>query len=469
MYYRIKDIYRLRGWQHSTCVLITWFGKIVKALTPEEFSLLLMCDGVTALDNNLNEEEKETLKQMLSNGWIDALDEPNPLTEQQNYRFFDNRYFSSVLWSITGQCNFKCRHCYLDAPSAHLGEQTLDEMLNTIDQLADCGIYCVDLTGGEPFVRSDFWEIVEHLMKRGIAIGKIYTNGWLLNEEILNRFDLYGRKVAFSFSFDGLGWHDWMRGVEGAEERTIRAIKLCINRGFPADVEMCLHAGNASGFRDTVNYLASIGIQDLKVATVVNTPLWQKNADGNAQTREEYFETIMNYIPFFFQDKMPMHILLGSAIELFKESKKYRIVCEKGDGQEEHCSMQYLCNAARMSAYISPEGRFLPCMAIASSKIQDRFPLIRDLGVKQCISDSYYMNFIAQRVKTLFTSNTKCEECEFRYRCCGGCRANAILEEEDGDLFSVDQEACFLFENGYPDKFHKAADEAIAKYCEKES
>ena len=59
-----------------------------------------------------------------------------------------------------------------------------------------------------------------------MVIGKIYTNGWLLNEEVLDQFASRGMKPQISVSFDGVGWHDWMRGIQGAEERTLNALRL---------------------------------------------------------------------------------------------------------------------------------------------------------------------------------------------------------------------------------------------------
>ena len=265
MYYRLSDNYRLRGWQHLTSVLINQWGKKVSILSPTDFTIIMLCDGETPENDFPTDKEFQTrLKQLTEMGWIELLNEPKPLLEEQVYQYFDNRYFSSILWSITGKCNFKCRHCYMDAPDAQLGELSLDQIKTTIDQLADCGIRSIHITGGEPFVRPDFWEIIKYMLSREILIEKIYTNGWLLDKSVFEKFEELKIHPAISISFDGLGWHDWMRRVPHAEEKAINALKLCVAHKNPVDVEMCIHKGNVNIMRDTINFLSSVGVPAIK-------------------------------------------------------------------------------------------------------------------------------------------------------------------------------------------------------------
>lgn len=70
----------------------------------------------------------------------------------------------------------------------------------------------VSLTGGEALTRRDFFEIVDALLEHGIVITLIYSNGALVNENVLKEFE--NRKIwpGFNISFDGVeGWHDWLR------------------------------------------------------------------------------------------------------------------------------------------------------------------------------------------------------------------------------------------------------------------
>lgn len=464
MYYALAPSYLLRGWQNATSVIVRKTADTNLALGNREFALINLCDGETDLENYISDpKDFKFLADMEDKGIIIRSEEKKPIQEDQKYRYYENRYFSSILWSITGKCNFRCRHCYMDAPESKLGELPIDEMKDIVDQVYECGIRLFDLTGGEPFVRRDFWELVDYIIDKGMYIGKIYTNGWLLNEEVIRKLKERNIRPNFSLSFDGLGWHDWMRGMPGAEDRAIKALKLCQEAGLYTDVEICLHKGNIHKLRETINFLASIGVTAVKTGNVVNTPLWLKNSEGYSLSRKEYYDACLQYVSDFYEDGMPMNVLLGGAIRMQAHEKKYSAVMVKALS-EESCKESFLCGAARFSAYITPEGRFVPCMSITSMEEQNKFPLIRDIGVKRCMSDGYYLDFIGKRVKDLFERNKKCRECKYRVQCCGGCRACA-MQAGNGDWFDCDPEVCFLFENDYPQKFMDAAETAIEKYC----
>ena len=126
----------------------------------------------------------------------------------------------------TRKCNYRCRHCLVSAPNAHHPQLPLQDFLHIIREIAVCGINRVDITGGEPFLRSDFEEIVKELSSFNIDIGTVFTNASLLTEDVLQMLKKYHQYPAFQLSFDGLGHHDWLRGVEGAELEADKAFRL---------------------------------------------------------------------------------------------------------------------------------------------------------------------------------------------------------------------------------------------------
>lgn len=466
MYYRLQDDHALRGWEKMNTVLIRRPRNIYKPLKPEEFNLLMLCDGETELaDIPLTEAQKSLLEEYLEKGTLVQLTEPKPLLEDQIYRYYPNRFVRSCFWSVTGRCNFKCRHCYMDAPEGTLGELSHEEAMELIDQMADCGVLRVDITGGEALVRRDFWQLVDHILSYRMTIGQLYTNGWLLNEGVLDGFEKRGLKPEISISFDGIGWHDWMRGVNGAEQAALKALSLCKKRGFPMNVEMCVHKGNRNTLRETVNRLAEIGVPALRFGFVSETELWKKNSEGNSMSRGEYLDAMIDYIPQFFADGMPMNLLMGGVAELKKSSREYKVVSERYSGTED-CLNCHLCGATRYSCYITPEGRLLPCMPMTACKEQEMFARFQDIGLRAGLSESFYMQFVDKRVRDLLAANEKCDSCKYKYNCGGGCRAAAL--QQTGDLLGADMDLCFQWENGYVEKIHKVADEAIEKYCGKE-
>ena len=464
MYYRLNSGYILRGFQKATGVMIQRSKNLIQILKPQQFNVLMLSDGVTPVDVTLlTGKEKAELQKLQQNNVITAMQEPAPLDEDQLYRYYDNRIIKSVFWSVTGRCNFRCRHCYMDAPTGMLGEMGHEEAMHFIDEMAECGVLKVDITGGEPFIRKDFWELIDRMLEHRITIGQVYTNGWLLNDQILDEFERRGLKPEFSISFDGLGWHDWMRGVPGAEKRALEALALLKKRGFISTVEMCIHKGNVSSIRATALRLAELGISSLRIGTVASSDLWKKNSQGYDMTNREYTEALIDYIPRFFEDGMPCNLLLGGIVRLKKDSTDYQVIPETRECTEQECENRYLCGSVRMNCYVTPEGRLLPCMPMTSCEEQNQFPLVQEIGLKKGLSDSFYMQFVNSRVKDFLAANEECNACPHKLQCRGGCRATALMETHD--LWGKDSMQCMLWQNNYPARIREVADAAIAKYC----
>ena len=460
----LKPQYSLRGWIGMPYALRS--ESSVKPLGRNEFNALLLCDGQRDLDSlTLSDEIRQALAFFEKESVIEFLEAPHELEPDQYYKHYDNRYFKDVFWSITGKCNFRCRHCYLDAPDAAFGEISTGEAFSIINQMVDCGISHVLLTGGEPFVRKDFWKIIDRLCENNIQIDQVYTNGWLLTEEVLDKFFEREQSPDFCLSFDGLGWHDWMRGVKGAEEAALRALQLCVDKGFSTSVEMCVHKGSMHSLRETVLKLAGIGVRSLKVSDIMSTDLWLMHSEGYETTIRDYFDAMLEYIPHFYEDGMPMNICLGGVVRLRKGSTEYYPVAEFDEGTEK-CLQRHICGAARSGCYIGPDGRLLPCMPIASAREKDLFPLVQEIGLKQALKESYYMQYVNRKVKDLLEVCATCRECPYHLRCGGGCRAEAVMYGEK-DLMGPDPYRCIMWKDGYLDKLHAVCDAAIAEHCRK--
>ncbi len=463
MYYKLKPVYILRGWNKMAWTLVQRPRNQVRKLNQKEFQTLLLCDGSTDFESEyISDEIKTVLHQFEAEKIVETCEKVDILMDDQYYHYYDNRFVRSIFWSVTGRCNFRCRHCYMDAPSGSLGELSNGQAIALIDQMAECGVLRVDITGGEPFVRKDFWELVDRILSYKITIGQVYTNGWLINDIVLDEFEKRMLRPEFSISFDGIGCHDWMRGVKGAEEAVVRALELCKKRKFFTDIEMCIHKGNLCMLRESVLQMAKLGVTSMKCGLVAETELWKKNGEGNTLNYRAYVEAMIDYIPHFYEDGMPMNLMLGGVISLYKNSSQYEIVAESYNGTEKYLR-HHLCGAVRYSCYITPEGRLLPCMPMTACKEQELFPLVQDIGLKQGLNDGFYMNIVDSRVEDLLAVNTECAACEHKYVCGGGCRASAL--EQDGDLMGCDRNYCMLWKEGYIDRIREVTEAAIAKYC----
>ncbi len=143
----------------------------------------------------------------------------------------------AVIWLMNSRCNLSCIHCYASRFLA-LRELSLEQKLKLIEELAECGVYYVGLTGGEPLISEDLEPCLRKIHECGLECS-INTNGTLLNEknaQLLKRYDVYvflsidGASREVHERIRGRGtWDPLMRGAEilrreGIEFSTVMAI-----------------------------------------------------------------------------------------------------------------------------------------------------------------------------------------------------------------------------------------------------
>ena len=456
--YRLKRPWALRGWDKLPYALVNDETKRVVFVSREEFEALSLCDG--SIDVSwafVPPETRELVERIAELGVAEACADGEEVEGWQRYRKYDCRYVKMAHWSITGRCNYRCRHCYMSAPDAKYGELDHDTCMRIIDELADCGVYRMSITGGEPLVRSDFWELIDHMLERGMRIMMIYSNGALVTDEFLDGLEARGIRPEINMSFDGVGWHDWLRGIPGAEETVVAAFKRCQERGFPTAAELCLHKGNLGCLRESVNLLAGLGVHSLKVNPVSNVGNWAEQGEDHSIGTEQAFEAYLDYVPQFFEDGSPMTVHLGGFFMCRKGERVWRDVSRRFCG-DENALKTYVCGHARQVMYLSADGRVLPCMALSGMDAQEQFPLLGRQSLKECLSDSAFIDLVTLSLADYLAANPECQGCEHRYSCGAGCRASALNSHPDSWL-GRDEAFCLMYKGGYLERLARLMEE----------
>ncbi|MCR5764967.1 MAG: radical SAM protein [Treponema sp.] len=451
-YYRIKDRYLLRGWKKLPYALLDSKSGRVLFFKEQEFNALLLCAGKIS-DESINflPSYRSIIEKLCESELVEKLSNPRPLNKNQEYKEYPSRYLNNAHWSVTGKCNYKCKHCYMSAPHAKYGELPLKDCIRIVEQLAECGVFSVSLTGGECLVRKDFFKIVDALLANNIKITTVYSNGHLVTENILSKFEERNIHPEFNMSFDGVGWHDWMRGINGAEESVIRAFRLCRERGFPTQAELCLHKGNVKTLRESVNLLAACGCQFLKVNTVMSTGEWIANGCSDyTLSSKEAFDAYLEYLPYYYEDGKPMEIMLGGLFHSGNGRKGYfipGIKCSDKIDSSNYC----VCAHARTSLYITAEGRMAPCMPLSGNdELLKNLPDLCRESLNDALDDSSYMDLIDKRLSVYLLHNSECASCKWKFQCLAGCRGVAM--QQTGDYLGKDESSCLIFKGGYRDK-----------------
>ena len=162
MRYILDRRYRFRGWYGAPYGIYDTRERTASFFGEDLYRLLMRCDAVQEI-GDADDRQRRFLGRMLAEGIIREAGFWDFLAEEQKYRAYPARYRREAHWSVTGECNLKCRHCFMSAPHAKHGSPTREQIVRIADQLAECGVFPVSITGGEPLIRRDLPEIIDLL------------------------------------------------------------------------------------------------------------------------------------------------------------------------------------------------------------------------------------------------------------------------------------------------------------------
>lgn len=319
----------------------------------------------------------------------------------------DNQLFA-VQFELTFRCNEKCKHCYCIVDKARQ-ELTTEEIKKILDDLYDMNCFEVTFTGGDPFVRSDTFEILKYAKSKGFLI-TIFTNGNLLSDsDLLFIKSLDIKAIHFSVYSDKPEKHDEFTQVPGSWQKTINAIKKCVMLGIPTNIKICTLDWNINDIGGILKLA-----EDLGTTAQVSLSITPKN-DG---------------------DMSPTNLRL-KAIEDYA-----KVMMDVNEHIEIHCSNDYtklrpdngaICGAGRNSLNISPYGDVYPCNSFLYKCGNLR---------EQSIKDIWETSDVLKKVRGYTIDKVKgCKGCpELRY--CNFCPGSAFLEK--GDPLIKYDEACIL-------------------------
>ena len=464
MRYILSEQYGLRGWQKLPYGVMDLESREVRFVPKDVFFFLLKCDGRTELEEVQEEAVKKFEEDALANGVIRPAKRLDYLNEEQLYYIYPCRYKRLVQWSVTGFCNMKCRHCFMSAPNRKHGNPSHEELMNIVDQLSECGIAEVGITGGEPLIRPDFWQIVDALKEKKIHIDVIYTNGLLVNDRFIEEYQKRNLRAGVQMSFDGFGMHDWLRGVEGAEEAVKRAFALLQKNHIRTSAAMCLHRKNAHTIRETVRWLAEHGVLSLKINRIQEVGAWAESEVDIRLTAEETVHAYADYIPQFFEDNAPLSLILDGDFSFEKETETAHISFLRPCPKEEE-GFRLSCPSLAKSFYIGAEGMVCPCMMMADLPFSDTFPNLHVTPLKEILGESTLMKLTQVKIKEVRDGNEECRKCEHLDKCSGGCRQAALAQT--GSYYGAEHSACEFFRNGWDQLIQQAMEQPYQDYLKR--
>jgi AdoMet-dependent heme synthase len=337
----------------------------------------------------------------------------------------------SVSWNLTQRCNLFCTHCYMSAfPHADISQDfTTDECFKVIDDMAKVNpaLFLI-LTGGEPLVRKDIFDIAGYASDKGFTC-VLGTNGVLLGKQEARRMRESGLQGA-SISLDSVDpqRHDGFRQLAGSWKSAIRGIGHLKEEGLDFSLHMSVMSWNVSEIPPMIELARNIGAKVLNFFFLVQTGRGENLID----ILPSQYREILTYLaraqgvgtqetnPGLFQNfDDPWTSSAGQMGDLILRAKcapHFRKVIYELDPNSPLLKnyAQGSCPAGKHYCRITPEGDITPCpyMPVSAGNLRKQpfdeiwntSPVLNDLREPQL--------------------GGRCGECEFS-QICGGCRCRA--------------------------------------------
>ncbi len=165
-----------------------------------------------------------------------------------------------VIWNLVRRCNLTCKHCYsISADKDFPGELTTQEVNTVMDDLKGFHVPVLILSGGEPLLRPDIFEISRRAKAMGFYVG-LSTNGTLIDEGNIGDIAAVGYDYV-GISIDGIQQtHDRFRRLDGAFDASMRGIRLCHARGIKVGMRFTMTQDNAHELPQLLQLMEDEGV-----------------------------------------------------------------------------------------------------------------------------------------------------------------------------------------------------------------
>lgn len=308
---------------------------------------------------------------------------------------------------VTQRCNNQCLHCYnnLSAadPKARDAELRIDEYRGIIDELVDAGCLWLLFTGGEIFIRHDFFDIYTYARQKGLLI-TLFTNGTLITSEIAEEL---AKIPPFYIEITIYGHtpktYESITKIPGSYERCVNGINLLLDRSLPLKLKTMAITRNRHEIYQMKRFAEERFGLEFKFDAMVNPRLDCSQSPLDFRlTPAEVVE-----LDFLFPERAA-------------EWKQFAARFNHAGLNPAAADSLYVCGAGNNSFAIDPYGRLSACILSSAHSYH-----LRKGSFKEG-----WQNFLAAERQIKASRQTKCTTCRLKSMC-GMCPANSELECSD--------------------------------------
>ncbi len=346
-----------------------------------------------------------------------------------------------VVWNVTKRCNLSCEHCYSASRDvSYPDELTTEDARAFIKDLAEYRVPALILSGGEPLLREDLFELAS--LSAGLGINTaLSTNGTLIDEKMAKRIKESGIYYV-GVSIDGdEQTHDMFRGERGSFRRALRAVRACIKEGLKVGIRFTMTKKTLESLPFVMELAKREGCHRLYLSHLVYVGRGRRlSADA----------------PDICQMRETMDCVFHNVEEMLKENSSLEVVTGNNDVDGIYLYYRYLSKDPHManSIYLELEtrggntaGRLIASVDSFGNIQPDQYWAFHRVGnirqkkFSEVWSDDDQPLLRSLRKERLSLLKGKCSVCIHRTLCGGNSRIRAGYFY--GDLWAEDP-ACYL-------------------------
>lgn len=334
----------------------TWKEKFSKAVNMDGARLLELCDGQSDLpgltarfnelypDNALTVEKAAAFFKRSAEERIVLFGAEKKRSKVRFAGSYEHFYPQHSTIELTDQCNYKCAHCYRGSSPQASKHIDFEKCKQYINDLWENGGTVLELTGGEPLLHKNFFEIVDYAYARMGMIG-VLTNGYYLQEEAVERLVKYKDKVMFNISLDSCRpeFHDKFRGKEGAFAKTTHAMELLGKYGFTYRAAMSVTEDNFFDIEGTIKLAKKYGARIFGMSPVMDMGRGEELCGvKQAEPSKDYIQKCSDYEKHIMTDYRDyLHLITEEQSKAVRDSN---------------------CGLLHRSVVVGPDGELRPCV-----------------------------------------------------------------------------------------------------------
>ncbi len=338
-----------------------------------------------------------------------------------------------LIWNLTNACNLFCQHCYSAANTSRAGEISIEDIKKQIPYLKKAGVKVLILSGGEPLIREDIFEIAELFNKNGF-ITTLSTNGLLINEKNIDQIKKHFSYVGISIDGDEKT-HDRFRGMEGAFKRSLQSIRLVKEAGIKTGLRFTLSSQTEKALPYIFELAYKENIPKVYISHLVYSGRGRHLTHSQKEKYRKNVEFIIEKAFHFVENGIPIEIVTGNneadAVVLYHRFKeKYP---QKAEALYENLK-KWGGNQAGVRIFDIDYRGFVKPDTYFPYKIGN----IYEKNFYEIVSSNGIMTKLRQYPRPI---KGKCSTCRYIDICNGNSRSRAYAVY--GDLFAEDPD-CYL-------------------------